>query len=52
MEQEQRRQKQEAEKKLKAIQHKLEVYEDEVIRVIDGTSKFTDEMLARWIARA
>ena len=52
MEQEQRRQKQEAEKKLKAIQHKLEVYEDEVIRVIDGTSKFTDEMLARLIARA
>ena len=51
MEQEQHRQKQEAEKKLKAIQHKLEGYEDEVIRVIDGTSKFSDEMLARLIAR-
>ena len=51
MEQEQRRQKQEAEKKLKAIQHRLEGYEDEVIRVIDGTSKFSDEMLARLIAR-
>lgn len=45
------RQKQEAEKKLKAIQHRLDGYEDEVIRVIDGTSKFSDEMLARLIAR-
>lgn len=51
MEQEQRRQKQEAEKKLKAIQHRLDGYEEEVIRVIDGTSKFSDEMLARLIAR-
>ena len=39
------------EKKLKAIQHRMEGYEDEVIRVIDGTSKFSDEMLARLIAR-
>ena len=44
---EQERQKQAAEKKIKAAQYKQKRYEDEVIRCLDGQSRFSEEMLAR-----
>ena len=49
---EQERQKQAAEKKIKAAQYKQKRYEDEVIRCLDGQSRFSEEMLARLIAEA
>ena len=49
---ERERQKQAAEKKIKAAQYKQKRYEDEVIRCLDGQSRFSEEMLARLIAEA
>lgn len=49
---EQERQKQAAEKKIKAAQYKQKRYEDKVIRCLDGQSRFSEEMLARLIAEA
>lgn len=46
------RQKQAAEKKIKAAQYKQQRYEDEVLKCLDGTSAFSQEMLARLIAQA
>ena len=47
-----KRQKQAAEKKIEAAQYKQKRYEDEVIRCLDGQSRFSEEMLARLIAEA
>ena len=49
---ERERQKQAAEKKIKAAQYKQKRYEDEVIRCLDGQSRLSEEMLARLIAEA
>lgn len=49
---ERERQKQATEKKIKAAQYKQKRYEDEVIRCLDGQSRFSEEMLARLIAEA
>ena len=46
------RQKQAAEKRIKAAQYKQQRYEDEVLKCLDGTSAFSQEMLARLIAQA
>ena len=46
------RQKQAAEKKIKAAQYKQQRYEDEVLKCLDGRSAFSQEMLARLIAQA
>lgn len=49
---EQNRQKQAAEKKIKAAQYKQKRYEDEVLKCLEGESAFSQEMLARLIAQA
>ena len=46
------RQKQAAEKKIKAAQYKQQRYEDEVLKCLEGKSAFSQEMLARLIAQA
>ena len=46
------RQKQAAEKKIKAAQYKQQRYEDEVLKCLEGESAFSQEMLARLIAQA
>lgn len=40
------------EKKLQECEHQLERYESEVIKCLDGKSSFSEEMLARLIAKA
>ena len=47
-----RKQKVALEKKLQDCEHALERYEAEVLRCLDGESGFTQEMLARLIAKA
>ena len=46
------RQKQAAEKKIKAAQYKQQRYEDEVLKCLEGESAFSQEVLARLIAQA
>lgn len=48
----QRKQKAALEKKLQDCEHALERYEAEVLRCLDGSSGFSQEMLARLIAKA
>ena len=50
--QEKRKQKATLEKKLQDCEHALERYEAEVLRCLDGTSGFSQEMLSRLIATA
>lgn len=46
------RQKQAAEKKIRAAQYKQKRYEDEVLKCLEGESAFSQEVLARLIAQA
>ena len=50
--QDKRKQKATLEKKLQDCEHALERYEAEVLRCLDGESEFSQEMLARLIAKA
>jgi site-specific DNA recombinase len=50
--QDKRKQKATLEKKLQDCEHALERYEGEVLRCLDGESGFSQEMLARLIAKA
>ena len=50
--QDKRKQKTAMEKRLQDCEHALERYEAEVLRCLDGESGFTQEMLARLIAKA
>ncbi len=50
--QDKRKQKAALEKKLQDCEHALERYEAEVLRCLDGESGFTQEMLARLIAKS
>ena len=50
--QDKRKQKATLEKKLQDCEHALERYEAEVLRCLDGESGFSQEMLARLIAKA
>lgn len=50
--QDKRKQKAAMEKRLQDCEHALERYEAEVLRCLDGESGFTQEMLARLIAKA
>lgn len=50
--QDKRKRKATLEKKLQGCEHALERYEAEVLRCLDGESGFTQEMLARLIAKA
>ena len=40
-----------AEKKIKAAQHALERFEGEILKCLDGTSSFTEDMIAKQIRR-
>lgn len=40
-----------AEKKIKAAQHALERFEGEILKCLDGTSNFTEDMIAKQIRR-
>ena len=49
---EQRKKKRAAEKNLQTCEYALERYQAEVLKCLDGRSKFTEDMLARLIAQA